>query len=155
MPQSLKTAPQPAAWANRWKKPSLEQLVNPIRDHQRPSIMKILEEMDAMEGLDREVAWYGSSWNWTIQYYLTTARGRSAEPICYVVPDEEQPRICVPLDEPTLEKLPIKRLGKYVREGIAAAKCAVAIHWATWSPASANEVVQLMDLITRKLKLDA
>jgi hypothetical protein len=60
--------------------------------------------------------------------------------------------VCVPLSDAVLNDLPIARLGKVVRDGIKMAKCAVTIHWATWTPTSQAEALQIIDLLKRRHK---
>jgi hypothetical protein len=74
----------------------------------------------------------------------------AGEALCYLVPDSLMPLVCIPLRSQVIEHLPLKRLSKYIRDGIAVAKCAVAIHWAIWSPAGDSDVGLLMDLVKRK-----
>lgn len=141
------------AWSDRWHKPEIEALLEPIRPHQQKPMTQVIEELDAIEGLERDVIWFGSSWKWTIQYALPAIkRGEEREPVCYVVPSDEQPLVCVPMDQGLIDTIPTKNQGKFIRDGLSGAKGAVAIQWATWSPASANDVVQLMEIVARKLE---
>jgi hypothetical protein len=61
--------------------------------------------------------------------------------------------ICIPLRPETVEKLPLKRLNRYIRDGIRLAKRAVDIYWAVWTPSAVTETEHLMDLIKRRHKL--
>jgi hypothetical protein len=73
--------------------------------------------------------------------------------LSYLVPRVESPLVCVPLSEAVIEQLPLPRLTKVIREGIKMAKCAVSIHWATWSPSTMAETNDLMDLVKRYHKI--
>jgi hypothetical protein len=73
--------------------------------------------------------------------------------VCYLVPRLEGPLVCVPLSEQTIADLPFARLARFIKDGIRVAKCAVTIHWATWTPNNQTEVGLLMDLLKRCHKL--
>ena len=70
--------------------------------------------------------------------------------LCYIVPNIEQPLACVPLSDAVIETLPMRRLSKYIREGIRSAKHAVEISWASWSFETDSEANLISDLIRRK-----
>lgn len=142
-------------WQNRWKEPSLDDLLSALKAHHRRVFEKLGEHLETLEPLQRTITWYGTGWHWTIEYRMVTGKGKAtvAQPLCYLVPKVESPLICVPLSEQVLEQLPMRRLSKFVRDGIKIAKCAVAIHWATWTPNNQSESEQLFDLIRRKHKI--
>jgi hypothetical protein len=155
------------AWQNRWSEPGLETLLGALKPHHRRAFNHLMQQLEAMEGVSRSLIWYGPGWKWTLQYLHTPAskagsrkNGRDnghgpATPdlsgaLCYLVPDSLMPVVCVPLRSDVIGQLPLKRLSKYIRDGIAVAKCAVAIHWAIWYPVSDSDVGLLMDLVKRK-----
>ncbi|MBI1336469.1 MAG: hypothetical protein GC164_05855 [Phycisphaera sp.] len=139
-------------WLDRWNQPNLEQLLDALKAHHRKPYTQILEQLDSYPGVQRSVIWYGSAWKWTIHYAFVDADGQEIETLCYIVPNSETPLICIPLADEVIEQLPIKRLTKFIREGIRSAKFAVAIHWATWSPLNQTETHALIDLCKRKHK---
>mgnify|MGYP001148939130 CR=1 FL=1 len=140
-------------WEDRWSQPSLSQLLEPIREPYRKPFEQLIEEIESCQDLRQELTWYGDAWKWTLHYTQHDGTGREVGTLCYLVPKAESPLVCVPLTGEQIEQLPLKRLGKVVREGIRAAKCAVETHWATWSPSNSSDVSQIVDLIKRKHKL--
>jgi hypothetical protein len=155
------------AWQNRWSQPGLETLLNALKPHHRRAFNHLMQGIDVIEGVSKSLIWYGPGWKWTLQYVQApgpkagnrkggTGNGQGPAPaelsqaLCYLVPDSQMPLVCVPLSAGVIEQLPLKRLSKYIRDGIAVAKCAVAIRWAVWSPISDSEAGLLMDLIKRK-----
>ena len=117
-------------------------------------VNSLIEQLGQLDRVERGIIWYGPAWKWTIHYALITTpsktekpAGAGAEPstLCYVVPKIEQPCICVPLSDDAIAHLPMTRLSKFIRDGIKMAKCAVAIHWAVWTPNSQSEVAQIME----------
>jgi hypothetical protein len=166
------------AWDDRWSQPSLEQLLHPLKVQPRRLFDQILGKVTGLSNVDRSIIWYGPSWKWTIYYTLpasslvhlppissngssaggasaaasTSAAGKNSEPetLCYLVPNHQNPLICVPLSDAVIDRLPLKRLNRFVREAIASSKCAVSIHWAIFSPTTLAETGYLVDLIERK-----
>lgn len=86
-----------------------------------------------------------------VESYAAVTAALDADRLCYLVPSVEMPLVSVPLDDPTIEVLAKKRLSGFIKEGIRHAKCAVQIHWATWTPCSESEAMHLIDLLKRKV----
>jgi hypothetical protein len=169
---SRQLATNPLVWQNRWHEPTVQDLLTPLKSHHRRVFEKIQEQLSDLQPLREAIVWYGTGWNWTIEYHpqSTNGKGRATrarnghgnghanghgQALCYLVPRIENPLVCVPLSDPAIEQLPLRRLSKLIRDGIKAAKYAVETHWATWSPNNQSEAEQLIDLIRRKHKLDA
>jgi hypothetical protein len=49
----------------------------------------------------------------------------------------------------------LAKLSRFIRDGVKMAKCAVAIHWACWTPSNQHEALQIIDLLKRHYKLTA
>lgn len=150
-------------WQDRWTKPSLDELLKPMDAQQRKYFQTLIDQLDGYEDVERELIWYGDSWKWTIHYTFKgegTERARggqrgrnSPSTMCYLVPKTEQPLVCIPMADQHIQRLPMRRLVKYIREGIRSAKCAVATFWATWVPTARSETEVLGDLLKRKHKM--
>jgi hypothetical protein len=148
MSRTTKTIP----WHDRWNEPTLDQLVAPIDENRRKAADSLIEHTGNFEAVERTIIWYGQSWRWTIQFTLPDAQG-DPHVLAYLVPVPNAPIFCVPFREDILTRLPLRRLNKYIRDGLRGAKCAVELHWAMWTPSNNVEVEQLIDLIKRKHKL--
>ena len=143
------------AWENRWTKPTIDMLMEVYDPAGKKRVLdQLIENIMGFENIRREIVWHGDAWKWTEQYVLTTPRGKEVEILAYFVPNPETPVICIPLREEIVETLPIKRLNKFIREGIRSAtnKRAVEVIWAMWSPSASTEVEHLTDLLKRKYK---
>ncbi|MEX0653401.1 MAG: hypothetical protein WD534_12330 [Phycisphaeraceae bacterium] len=139
------------AWEDRWTQPTLDQLLAPLRDQTREIFQAMMEQVEQIEGAQQQLIWYGPAWRWTIEYRIPV--GEEMTNLIYLVPNPETPVVSIPLPEHIVDQLPVKRLNKYVRDGIRSAKCAVELHWAVWSPNARTEVEHLGDLLRRKHKL--
>lgn len=140
-------------WQDRWNQPSMDELMEPINPQHRRALRTLADRVDDHDHVEQHLEWYGPGWHWTIQFDLKDPNGKQVETLCYLVPRQEAPEVCVPLASTTLERLPLHRLHKFVRNGVRGAKRSVAYHWATWDLTASSEVDQLMDLIKRKHKI--
>jgi len=141
------------AWSDRWHKPTLKQLLDVQKEHHQKLLEDLIEKIPAFDGVRQELVWYGTGWQWTFRYTYEGENGNEASSLVFVVPRPESPVVCLPLVAGVIEQLPVKRLNKFIREGIRSAKCAVQLHWAMWTPNSASEVDDILDLIKRVHKL--
>ncbi len=172
----MATFSTPVPWLDRWTKPTLAQLLDPLKVHNRRQFDRLIAALATFDDIDQTIMWYGPSWKWSLQYTYTPAlcaedepsvtrgKGRTGrtrrtsqtesqtETLCYLVPRLEMPLVCVPLTNEMVEMLSHKRLSGFVRDGVRVAKCAVDTHWATWTPNSEAECEHLMDLLKRKMK---
>ncbi len=172
----MATFSTPVPWLDRWTKPTLAQLLEPLKVHNRRQFDRIIAALATFQDVDQTIMWYGPSWKWSLQYTYTPAttsaevegesrprksrssrsrNGQSEPPqetLCYLVPRLEMPLVCVPLNAEMVEMLSHKRLSAFVRDGVRVAKCAVDTHWAAWTPNSEAECEHLMDLLKRKMK---
>lgn len=140
-------------WEERWARPTLEQLLKPQKDQVRAPLTALIEQLGELEGVEQDLVWYGPAWKWTIQFRLADEADDEGSILTYVVPNPETPLVSVPLRDETVEQLPIRRLNKYIRDGIRSAKQAVELHWAVWTPTSQSDAEHLLDLIKRKHKI--
>ncbi|WP_432797396.1 hypothetical protein [Poriferisphaera sp. WC338] len=143
------------AWEDHWVKPNFKTLMSVYDPAGKKKVLdQLIKNFTEFEGIRREIIWYGAAWKWAEQYTLVNEKGNDVEVMAYFVPNPETPVICVPLRDEIIASLPIKRLNKFIREGIRSAtnKCAVEVHWAMWSPSASTEVEHLTDLYKRKYK---
>ena len=143
-------------WQDRWNQPDTDELLKPLKAQHRRILEKMMAQLDELGATERQLVYYDPEWNWTIQYKLP-AQGKDGKDqprtLCYLIPNHEQPLICVPLSDDDINQLPIKKLAKLVREGIRIAKNAVATHWAIWSPNNQVELAHVLDLVTQTHEL--
>jgi hypothetical protein len=147
------TAAKRLPWEDRWAQPTLEQLTQPLNEQQRKVCQRLLDGLDQFEGLHWHFAWHGRAWKWTLQFDLYDSEGQFIGPLVYIVPNPDLFEFCMPMKEATIEQVNLKRLQKFVRDGLRAAKCAVSLHWAIFHPTAATETDQLLDLVKRVHKV--
>lgn len=141
------------AWEDRWQQPDPEQLLEVYDVHPRKIFTTLMEQIEAYEGVSKSLLWHGESWKWCWQFDLNKDGNGQPMAMAYLVPNPVTPQLCIPLNDDLVSKLPMRRLNRYIRDGIRNAKCAVQVHWATWVPTAMTEAEQLLDLVKRKHKL--
>ena len=147
----MTTAPiQLLPWQDRWTEPALDELFEPLEDQHRKALDNLLEKIEGYETLDKSLVWQGQSWYWTIQYRLLDPRGNELDTLCYIVPNHTAPKVCVPLTDKVLQRIPFRRLPKLVRLAITGAKRPVTVYWVTMNLTASYEVDPIFDLIKRK-----
>ncbi len=143
-------------WQDRWNQPTVEQLLAPFKSETDQPLTRLVSKLDALDHAERAITWYGPAWRWTMHYSVADPDGvadADANTLAYLVPNNKTPAVSVPLHPDLIGQLPLKRMTKYVREGIRIAKCAVEIHWATWTPTNDSDADALADLLKHKHKL--
>lgn len=148
---SKATTPPRLAWEERWAVPTLDQLLDPYDDYKRKLLVQLKDNTEAYEGVTSGLEWHGSSWQWTLQFNLSV--NGEERPLAFLVPNPEMPVFCVPLSEDMIAAMPIRRLNRFIREGIRDAKCSVNLYWAKFVPSAGTEVEHLNDLIKRVHKM--
>lgn len=145
--------PKRSVWEDRWSEPTADQLLETLKEHHRKPIEWLMEQVHTLDGIEQQLRWYGKAWKWTIELTFRDADGNDLGVLAYIVPNPETPVVSVPLQHETYNELPMRRLNKYIREGVRSAKCAVELYWAGWTPTSKSDAEHLFDLIKRKHRM--
>ena len=140
-------------WEDRWVQPEVAQLLDPLDEQRRKIVDILIEKINEYPGVHQSLIWHGTAWRWTLEFSLYDEDGKLIETLAYLVPNPESPVLCMPMKAQMMNKLPIKRLNRYIRDGIRVAKRAVDIYWAVWTPTAVTETEHLMDLIKRRHKI--
>ena len=147
-----KTLEKQMPWEDRWAQPTLDQLLEPFRESGKAKLLEtLIERFHGFEHVESHLTWHGDAWKWTLQFDLLDGR-RPAPVMAYMVFDPIQAVVCIPLEEDEILAMPVRRLNRYIRDGMRSAKIAVEQHWCQWSPSANTEVDHLTDLFKRKHK---
>lgn len=148
-----KTLVGPGLWENRWSEPTADQLMENIIVDRRSYVAELRKYIHEFERYEENVQWSGAGWHWSLAYRLPGAPDEARDTFAYIVPRPNEPLFCVTLTDNLMQKLPVRRLNRAVRENLRSAKRGIALHWATWTPNMNTEVEHLKDLLKRKNKL--
>ena len=134
-------------WEDQFRTPSLEDL----RGHYTRQLSNLLESarsrLLAFAGVSEEVAWQGVPWRWTLIYRCPDDPTRAW---AYLVPHPAGPKISLPLTAEMVERLPMRRMKKFVRDGVLGARRVDSVYWATWDISSREQLEEVLDLAKRK-----
>lgn len=143
-------------WEERWTTPTLDQLWEPNKEHHRRLLPTFMDGALQFDGMTQALQWHGEAWMWSIEINLPGlglgGKAAAQNAFAYIVPRPETPLVCIPLAEDFIQALPMRRLNRFVRDGIKGAKQSVDLHWAKWTPSAQSEVDHLLDLVKRKHK---
>lgn len=152
------------SWANKFLRPSPDQLVSQCATKQLGQLVEAArKELSALVGVSETLSWQGVPWRWSFVYSLagedagTPATGAHvtlrSQPLAYLIPDPQRPQVSVPLSWQVVESLPMRRLKRFVRDGIVHSRLVGEVHWPTWDFSARSQLDEILDLIVRKYKL--
>ncbi len=72
----------------------------------------------------------------------------------YLVSGPSKPRLAVPVPDELITELPLKKLSKYVRDGLAHAPTVDGVRWAHWEVQGKTQVDDILSLAAYKLTTD-
>lgn len=135
------------AWEDQFRIPTLDELRNHYPKQLGNLISLARERFLAFEGIEEEIVWQGLPWRWTLTYRCPEDPTRAW---AYLVPDPEKPKISMPLTQEMVGALPMRRLKKYVRDGVVFARRVENVYWATWEVTNRVQLDEVLDLAKRK-----
>lgn len=131
------------AWSNRFAMPTVAELragltveASPVLDHARLGLASV-------PGVVETLKWMGVPWSWSFVY------GPPGEPEgwAFLIPEPGRLQIAVSLPAERLGEIPVKKLPRFVRDGLLQTQVVGRACWPTWvvqSAAQADEVVRLV-----------
>lgn len=129
-------------WTDRFVQPSLEDLLGELGKPERTLVDRLFAKTEPL-GVDRRtVKWQGIPWRWTIQMSR-----RNEPPMMFLIPQPDRPQLAVPLNATDLDRIPMRKLSKAVREGILGARAVASTLWPEWDLTSNTQLDELMTLI--------
>lgn len=141
------------AWNDKFRMPEVAQLRAGLTKPLQSVFDDAREELKQLEGVSESVSWQGVPWRWTLVYAM--AEMPSERALAYLVPDPQRVQMCVPLNQEQIEKIPMKRLKKSIRDGVLYARSVASVWWPTWDIQTRGALDEVLELVVRKHKLVA
>jgi hypothetical protein len=142
-------------WANKFRRPSADELLAQYGSKQLAQLVAAARaELAGLAGVTETLSWNGVPWRWSFEYrpeHPSPLAG--GQPLAYLVPDPQRPQIAVPLTVEMIDQLPVRRLKRFVREGIVHGRIVAQVYWPSWEFALRSQLDEIMDLVVRKHKL--
>lgn len=134
-------------WENRFETPTWDELTEVLPKHAAALLEYARERLAAVDGTRESLGWQGV-WCWTLVIRHPRAEDRG---LAYLVPDPSRPRVCIPVANALIPQLPVKKLSRFVRDGLLHAPAVDQVRWACWSIQARAHVDELMTLVGYKV----
>jgi hypothetical protein len=135
------------AWMDRFRAPSVSELFAPFNKQVCAILEHARARMLAVDGVKEEVSWQGV-WRWTLVYRIP---GEGERGWAYLVPDPAKPRLALPVMDELIAELPMKKLSRVIRDGLAHAPTVDGVRWAQWEVQSRTQADEILSLAQLKL----
>jgi hypothetical protein len=136
------------AWLDRFKAPTPDDLLAPFNKQSSALIEHTRQKFRSVEGVKEDLGWHGV-WNWTFSFRVPGEE----RPWAYLIPDPARPRVSIPVMDEMIPDLPIRKLSKFVRDGLAHAPVVDGVRWASWDHLSKTQADEIVSLAQLRLKL--
>jgi hypothetical protein len=138
------------AWEDRFRQPSVDELRTQYTNAQVARLVDAARDrLLATQDVTEAVVWQGLPWRWTIVYRVG---GDPTRALAYLVPDPAGPKVAVPLTAEMISAMPLRRMKKHIRDGLATGRRVGATVWATFDITSKVQLDEVLDLAKRKVK---
>ena len=135
-------------WEDRFRCPSPVELVEALPKHLVAVAAHAREQLAGARSVEESLLWHGV-WKWTFTY---TQASDSARAWVYLIPDPARLRLCVPFAADIIQQLPLRKLPKYLRDGLIHAPQVGAIKWPTWELQGKGQFDDCFAFATARLK---
>jgi hypothetical protein len=134
-------------WEDRFQAPEAGDLIGVMPRHLGSLVQHAREGLMSLGGVSEAVVWRGVPWRWTLTF---ADEGEPERPWAYLVPQPTKPVLAIPLSVQVVQSLPVKRMSKGVRDGIALAAQVAGVFWAQWELTSKAQVGELLMIAKRR-----
>lgn len=139
-----------SAWNDRFRTPTLDELLEPFNRQLCGLIETARERLVELPKVTERLSWQGIPWRWTLVYRW---EGQPERAWAYVVLDPARLRLALPMTTELIAKLPAKKLSKPTRDGIVQASEVAGVHWAQWELVNKPQLDELMGIAETKHQL--
>ncbi len=144
-------SPNKCAWNDKFRMPDVGQLRAGLNKPLQGVFDDARHALRELEGVEESVSWQGVPWRWTLVFAMAETPAERA--LGYLVPDPQRVQVCIPLTQEQIEKIPMKRLKKSIRDGVVYARSVAGVWWPTWDVPGRGALDEVLELVVRKHKL--
>lgn len=127
-----------AAWEDRFRRPTVDELFDGLNKQLSSLAESWRARMRETPGVREELAWQGIPFRWTLVYR------NDARPVAYLVPQPVKAYVAIPIASDAVNRLPLRKLSKPVRDSLGAASLVNGQYWAQWELQSKAQLDELM-----------
>lgn len=130
-----------AAWEDRFRRPTVDELLEGLNKQLLSLAESWRERMSETPGVREDLAWQGIPFRWTLVY---RSESRPDRPIAYLVPQPVKAYVAIPIASDAVNRLPLRKLSKPVRDSLGAASLVNGQYWAQWDLQSKSQLDELL-----------
>jgi hypothetical protein len=142
---SKRLPPSRQLWEDRFSAPSADGLFAALPAPSGPALSSLRKTLASEYDYRETLGWRGLPWRWTLSYTPAGSR-HEQEPVAHIVPNPAAPTVIFRLSHEGFGELPIRKLSRYVREGLAQAKLVAGVCWPEWTVHNQAQVTDLTEL---------
>ena len=131
------------AWSNRFAMPTIGELRQALApesgvvfDHARTILGEI-------PGVVESLKWMGVPWSWSLVY---CGAGES-QGWAFLIPEPGRLQVAISLPAERLGEIPVKRLPRFVRDGLMQTQVVGRGCWPTWAVSTTAQVDEIVRLV--------
>ena len=132
-------------WDDRFATPSIEDLLAALPPEILEPTQTLRESLANDTELVESLRWCGLPWRWALTYAPPGA-ANEREAVAFLVPNPESPAVVFRLTLDQAGGLPLKKLSRFARDGLAQARLIAGVAWPEWKYQSANQAGELAEL---------
>lgn len=129
-------------WGDRFTQPNETDLVSMLTGDEQALVQYIIEKCTDLGADQRSVRWQGIPWRWTIQIGM-----KDESSIGFLIAEPGRPQLAIPLTASDLDRIPMRRLSKSVRDSILGARAVSSMLWPEWDITSKTQIDELMAMM--------
>ena len=134
-------------WENRFEVPTMEDLTKPYTRQLQEYFDIARERLNSFEGVAEELAWQGPSWKWCLSYEKPDDE---TDAWAFLVPHPDFVIIAIPIKVELATSFPMRRLKRFVRDGLLAGHRTADTLWPWWAINNKTSLEDVLDIIKRK-----
>lgn len=135
------TKPKPV-WANRFAMPTISELRSGMPSEAAVVFDHARQCLGEIPGVVECVKWMGVPWSWSLVY----AQAGEPDGWAFLIPEPGRLQIALSLPADRLGEIQVKKLPRFVREGLLQTQVVGRACWPTWAVQSTAQVDDIVRL---------
>ncbi|MEM1165172.1 MAG: hypothetical protein AAGI30_02655 [Planctomycetota bacterium] len=153
MPQAAWEQRSLTAWESQFDRPTEAEVLSHYNQQTLGMFTLVREKLHKLGEMTEVMEYMGPPWHWCFLINPADAAEGRERSWAYLVPNTEVPLLAMPMDLTMVERLPMRRIKKHVREQVARGKKVGTITYAEWSINAKSQLEDIMEMVNRLYKL--
>lgn len=131
------------AWANRFAMPTIAELRAGLSGEAAPVFDHARRVLNDLPGVIESLKWMGVPWSWSLAYTVAGEHDGWA----YLIPEPGRLLVAATLPADRLGEIQVKKLPRFVRDGLMQTQVVGRACWPTWVVTSGVQVEDIARLV--------